>query len=230
MDSLSTISRMNMGGPIGFVSPIPALASPFGGQVGQLDQVSLGNEVSDTDFFAQMARLKQSALAARNGSFGAGPQGVPQSPYEMPMTGSNEDFIQQMRALRQQALAQRAQQGGQDQGKDDGKGGKTATEGGRFSITARALERDGKTVPVSSISIHEVGNWGGNARGKARDVEHYYDSWDSSQREKTNTFDRATTPGAYYQVTVTWADGTTKTVDRQMPTSGDFNETIYQSW
>jgi hypothetical protein len=228
MDSLNAIRNMNMGAPAGFIAPIRPLFSPFGGQVGTLDQVSLGNEVSDADFFAQLAQMKQSAMAARNGNFAAQNFGVQPigSPFQAPTSDPNVDLFQAMRALKQQAL----QQAGKDnQGKDDGKGGKTGqAAGGRFSITARSLERDGKLVPVTNISIHEVGNWGGSPKGKARDVEPY---WGSNDRyEQTNTFDHPTKPGAYYQATITWADGSTKTIDRQMPTSGDFSETVYQAW
>lgn len=231
MADMMTIQRMSMGGPIGFVAPIQPLFNPFGGQVGGLDQVSLGNEVSDADFFAQLAALKQSAMAARNGAFISPAQSFG-SPYQTPMPGSNEELFQQMRDLKQAALAQAAQYGRQgNNNQDDGKGGKKdQTAGGHFSITARSIERDGKMVPVSSISIHEVGNWGGSQQGKARDVEHYYDSWDSTQSEKTNSFDHPTKPGAYYQATITWADGTTKTIDRQMPASGDYTETVYNAW
>lgn len=233
MDSLNAIRNMSPGGPIGFVAPVRPLVSPFGGQLGALDQVSLGNEVSDAEFFAQLAQMKQSAMAARNGNFAAQNFGMqPQfgSPFQAPTTDPNVDLFQAMRALKQQALAQAAQMGQKgDQGKDDGKGGKTgAAAGGRFSITARSIERDGKMVPVSSISIHEVGNWGGSPKGKARDVEQY---WGTNDRyEQTNSFDHPTKPGAYYQATITWADGSTKTIDRQMPASGDYSETVYQAW
>ncbi|MEW6283668.1 MAG: hypothetical protein AB1758_33965, partial [Candidatus Eremiobacterota bacterium] len=76
-----------------------------------------------------------------------------------------------------------------------------------------------------SISIHESGNWGGKG---GRDVQNNWNS--GGNLESTNTFDRPTKPGAYYQITVTWENGETKTVDRQMPESGDLHEVIYQSW
>ncbi len=234
MDSMNAI-RLSQGGPIGFITPVRPLFSPFGGQVSGLDQVSLGNEVSDADFFAQLAQMKQSAMAARNGNFAAqsfGSQPAYSNPYQPTpaFAGSDVELFNQMRKMKQDALAQAAQsgRGKESKGQDDGQGGKTA--GGSFSITAKAIERDGKKIAVSSISIHESGNWGGDGKTKGRDVEHYYDSWDSSQSEKTNTFDHPTKPGAYYQVTVTWADGTKRTVDRQMPASGGYSETIYQGW
>ncbi|GMU54516.1 MAG: hypothetical protein AMXMBFR33_36620 [Candidatus Xenobia bacterium] len=221
------IPRLNVGAPLGWVAPIAPLPNPFGGQLGGLDQVSLGNEVSDSAFFAQLNQMRASALASRMAAVTGQPMSMAMgSPYE---SGSSlTDFAAQMAALKQMALANAAQNGRkQGEPKKDGQTGQA--EGGRFSVTAKAIERDGQMVPVKSISIHEVGNWGGR-KPKSRDVEQYWDSWDRSSLEKTNTFDSPTKPGAYYQVTVTWADGSTKTVDRQMPESGDYNETIYSGW